>query len=72
MAEPKTASERYFRLYTADPVARLKRDFWVLRYMVKLLYLWLVVGGRLRRAKARAAREDGVYLIDAVRHEGRK
>jgi hypothetical protein len=70
MAEPKTASERFFRLYDRDPVKRLKRDLWVLRYMAKLLLLWFVVGGRLRRAKARAARDGRVLHVDTIAHEG--
>ena len=66
MARHRTSSERYFRLYENDWRKRFARDLWVLRYLWRIFWLWLTVGGRLRREKRRAEREGRVFHIDHI------
>ena len=66
MARKATTSERQFRLYDPGLRQRLRRDWFVLRYLGRITWLWLTVGGKLRREKRRAAREGRVLYIDHV------
>ncbi|MEN8195869.1 MAG: hypothetical protein ABFS30_05045 [Pseudomonadota bacterium] len=70
MARQRTSSERYFRLYENDRRKRLSRDLWVLRYLSRIFWLWLTVGGRLRREKRRAERAGRVFHIDRIMGSG--
>ena len=64
--DQRTTSEKQFRLYEPGWGKRLKRDWWVFRYLWRIFWLWLTVGGRLRREKQRAAREGRVLHIDRI------
>ena len=66
MARKATTSERQFRLYETGLGRRLRRDWFVLRYLWRITWLWFTVGGKLRREKRRAAREGRVLYIDHV------
>ena len=66
MARQQTTSERQFRLYERGLGKRLARDWFVLRYLWRIFWLWLTVGGKLRRAKRAAAREGRVLHLDRI------
>jgi hypothetical protein len=66
MARQQTTSEKQFRLYERGWRKRLARDVWVSRYLWRIFWLWLTVGGRLRRAKRRAARDGQVLYVDSI------
>ena len=66
MARKQTTSERQFRLYQPGWRRWIARDWFVLRYLLRITWLWLTVGGRLRRAKRRAQRLGRVFYIDRV------
>ncbi len=66
MARKQTTSEKQFRVYAPGWRARLARDWFVARYIWRIFWLWLTVGGKLRRAKRAAAREGRVLPIDRV------
>ena len=72
MARHTTSSEKYFRLYENDWRKRLARDWWVFKYLLRIFWLWFTVGGKLRRAKRRAAREGRVFQIDRIAGGGAK
>ena len=66
MARKQTSSEKQFRVYTPGWRARLARDWFVARYIWRIFWLWLTVGGKLRKAKRAAAREGRVLPVDRV------
>lgn len=66
MSRKKTTSERQFRLYETGWRKRLARDLFVLRYLWRFTWLWLFVGGRLRREKRRAQKEGRVIYVDNI------
>ncbi len=68
----RTTSEKQFRLYERGFVTRLKRDWFVFRYLLRIWWLWLTVGGKLRRAKRRAAATGEVFHIDHIAGGGTK
>ena len=63
---PATTSEKQFRLYEPGLRKRLARDWFVARYIWRIFWLWMTVGGKLRRAKRDAAKEGRVLYIDKV------
>jgi hypothetical protein len=66
MAREQTTSEKQFRLYERGLGKRLARDWFVFKYLTRIFWLWLTVGGKLRRAKRRAAREGRVLYVDNI------
>ena len=64
MTRQQTTSEKQFRLYERGFLKRLSRDWFVLRYLWRITWLWLTVGGRLRREKRKARREGRVFYLD--------
>jgi hypothetical protein len=71
MARQRTTSEKQFRLYERGFRKRLSRDLFVFGYLWRIFWLWLTVGGKLRRAKRRAAREGRVLYLDEIFGGGR-
>lgn len=71
MAREQTTSEKQFRLYERGFRKRLARDWWVFKYLWRIFWLWLTVGGRLRRAKRQAARDGRVLYLDEIMGGGR-
>ena len=67
-----TTSEQQFRLYENSLAKRLKRDWFVFRYLFRIYWLWLTVGGKMRRAKRRAVRTGEVFYIDHIAGGGEK
>jgi hypothetical protein len=72
MARQSTSSEKYFRLYESGWRKRFARDWWVFKYLLRIFWLWLTVGGKLRRQKRRAARQGRVFHIDHIAGGGAK
>lgn len=61
-----TSSEKQFRVYEPGLRKRIARDWFVARYIWRIFWLWLTVGGKLRKAKREAARDGRVLPIDRV------
>jgi hypothetical protein len=72
MSRQVTSSEQLFRIYERGFVKRLGRDWRVFRYLWRIFWLWLTVGGKLRRAKREAARTGRVFTIDHIAGGGEK
>ncbi len=62
----KTSSEKQFRLYEPGLGKRLARDWWVFKYLFRIFWLWLTIGGKLRRAKRAAAKEGRTLYLDQI------
>ncbi len=62
----ETTSEKQFRIKEDSVFLRLKRDIFVFRYLARIVWMWLTVGGRIRRAHREAARNGRVYYIDDI------
>jgi hypothetical protein len=62
----KTTSERQFRIKQAGFGARLRRDVFVFRYLTRIIWMWLTVGGRIRRRHREAAKAGEIYYIDDI------
>lgn len=71
MARQQTTSEKQFRLYEPGLGKRLARDVWVFKYLWRIFWMWLTVGGKLRRAKRQAAKEGRVLYLDEIMGGGR-
>jgi len=67
----KTTSEKQFRIKEDSFVLRLKRDIFVFRYLCRIVWMWLTVGGRIRRAHREAARAGQIYYIDDIMGGGK-
>jgi len=66
MSRTPTTSEQQFRLYERNLIKQIKRDWFVFRYLLRIWWLWFTVGGRLRKAKRRAAANGEVFYIDHI------
>jgi hypothetical protein len=55
-----------FYLTTASPGPRLRRNLRLLSYIAFLLWTWLVVGGRVRRACRRARSGGEPFVVDEL------
>lgn len=55
-----------FYLTTANPWRRCVRNVRLLGYIVFLAWTWLVLGGRVRRARRQARRSGQPYYIDEL------
>jgi len=53
--------QKDFYLETSNPLRRLSRNVRLIGYILQVVFLWLVAGGRVRRAVAKA-RETGATL----------
>jgi hypothetical protein len=59
----KTFQESYY-LEDAGLFRRLRRDLGLLLYISKMIWMWTVVGGRVRRDYTRCEDRDEIYWID--------
>lgn len=59
-----------FYLTTRNPLRRLVRNIELLSYIAFLIWTWLVVGGRVRRARRRAERMGNQLHIDDLADGG--
>ena len=59
----KTFQERYYVTEPGWP-RRLFRDAALVIYIVRMLWMWLVVGGRVRRDYRRCMKSGNVYRVD--------
>ena len=55
-----------FYLTTGDPWRRFQRNLRLLRYIAFMAWAWLVVGGRVRRARRKAQHSDQAYYVDEL------
>ena len=58
-----TFGEQYY-LTTSNPLRRLLRNLRLLSYIAFLFWTWLIVGGRVRRARRRAENIGEKLYID--------
>ncbi len=56
--------EQRFYLESGGPWRRAWRDLRLALYLVRLTWRWLTVGGRIRRAYARCARDGQPFWLD--------
>lgn len=70
MPRKSTTSEQQFRLYDRSFLRRIRRDVFVLRYLARILWLWLTVGRKLRRAKLDATQSGDVLYVDEIMKGG--
>ena len=63
MATKKTFQESYY-LEDAGLFRRLRRDLGLLVYIGKMIWMWTVVGGRVRRDYTRREDRGEIYWID--------
>ena len=61
-----TTSEKQFRIKEKSFWLRLKRDIYVFRYLARIVWMWITVGGRIRRAHDEARKTGSIYYIDDV------
>jgi len=61
-----TTSEKQFRIKEDSFWLRRKRDIFVFRYLARIVWMWLTVGGRIRRAHQDAKRTGKTYYIDNI------
>jgi hypothetical protein len=64
-----TFGERFY-LTTRDPWRRLLRNVRLLGYIASLIWKWLVLGSRVRRACSKARRTGTPYFIDELGSQG--
>lgn len=57
--------EDYY-LETAGLSRRLWRNVRLVGYVVRVVWFWLVLGGRIRRAVRKAARTGEPFIIDSL------
>jgi len=55
-----------FYLTTRNPWRRLERNLRLLGYVAFMVWTWLVLGGRVRRARRRALRSGRPYYVDEL------
>lgn len=55
-----------FYLTTNNPVRRFVRNLSLLRYIAFLFWTWLILGGRVRRARRRAEQTGEKLYIDKL------
>ncbi len=53
-----------FYLETSNPLPRLSRNVRLIGYILQVVFLWFVAGGRVRRAMARARETGDPFEID--------
>jgi hypothetical protein len=58
-----TFQQRYY-LRTRNPLARCWRNVRLLGYIARVVWTWLFLGGRVRRALRRAEARGELYRID--------
>ena len=61
-----TTSEKQFRIKEDSFWLRLERDIFVFRYLARIVWMWLTVGGRIRRTHRDAKRTGKIYYIDNI------
>lgn len=62
----ETSSEKQFRIKENSFWLRRKRDIFVFQYLVRIVWMWLTVGGRIRSAHRKAQRTGNIYFIDNI------
>lgn len=62
----ETTSEQQFRIKVDGFWARRRRDRFVFRYLARIIWMWLTIGGRIRRAHRHARRTGTIYYIDNI------
>ena len=62
----ETTSEKQFRIKVDSFRLRLQRDIFVFLYLARIIWMWLTVGGRIRRAHRAAQRSGKIYYIDNI------
>ena len=62
----ETTSEKQFRIKEDSFWLRRERDIFVFRYLARVVWMWLTVGGRIRRAHREAQRTGKIYYIDNI------
>lgn len=55
-----------FYLTTPNPWRRLRRNLRLLGYIGFMAWVWLIVGGRVRRARRKALRSGQPYYVDEL------
>ena len=55
-----------FYLETSNPLRRLWRNLRLFGYVLRVLWLWAVLGGRVRRAVRRAGKAGDPFFIDSL------
>ncbi len=62
----QTTSEQQFRIKEDSFWLRLKQDVFVFFYLCRIVWMWLTVGGRIRRAHREAQKTGNIYYIDNI------
>ncbi len=62
----ETSSEKQFRIKEDSFWLRRKRDVFVFRYLARIVWMWLTIGGRIRRTHREAKRTGNIYYIDNI------
>ena len=59
-----TTSEQQFRIKVDSFWVRRLRDWFVFRYLVRIIWMWMTVGRRIRNAHQEAKRSGTIFYID--------
>lgn len=62
----QTTSEKQFRIKENSVWLRRKRDIYVFRYLLRIVWMWVTVGGRIRRRLRDAEKTGTTYYIDDI------
>ena len=61
----KTFQEAFY-LETRNPLLRLSRNVRLFGYILRMIWFWGLLGGRVRRAVRRSQRSGHTYYIDEL------